>query len=114
MAKFTGSCHCQAVQFEVSCSLDISYQCDCSLCARKGAKMVYAQPTDFALVKGEESLSCYQFNTHVAEHYFCKLCGIYTFHKTRMQPSRYGINTGCLEGINVGELEVKTINGSAR
>ena len=113
MKTYTGSCHCQAILFEVKCSLEMSYQCDCSICSRKNAKMVYADQHDFTLLHGKDNLTCYQFNTDIAEHYFCKTCGIYTFHKPRMLPDKYGINSGCLEGVNALELPAKVLHGSA-
>ncbi|KYZ88336.1 MAG: GFA family protein [Alcanivorax sp.] len=114
MNTYQGSCHCQSVVFEVRCSLDMAYMCDCSICTRKGARMVYAEQTDFRLLKGENSLGCYQFNTKVAEHYFCRTCGIYTHHKPRSLPGKYGINAGCLQGIDPFNLEITKVNGGSR
>ncbi len=71
-------------------------------------------PADaFRLVAGEEHLSLYQFNTRVAKHYFCRACGIYTFHRPRSAPELYGINVGCLEGVDPLSLEVGVIDGAA-
>ncbi|WP_159660891.1 GFA family protein [Alcanivorax xiamenensis] len=114
MNTYQGSCHCQSVVFEVRCSLDMAYMCDCSICSRKGAGMVYAEQADFKLLRGEHSLGCYQFNTKVAEHYFCRTCGIYTHHKPRTLPGKYGINTGCLQGIDPFSQEVTKVNGASR
>ena len=38
------------------------------------------------IVKGQELLTQYRFNTHTAEHYFCSRCGIYTHHRRRSRP----------------------------
>ena len=64
----------------------------------------------FTLLTGEEYLSMYQFNSKVTKHYFCKVCGIYTFHRARTAPDPYGINVGCLDGVS---LEVSLIDGQA-
>ncbi|MDM9587021.1 GFA family protein [Pseudomonas asiatica] len=40
------------------------------------------------------------FNTHVAKHYFCSKCGIYTFHQRRSSPDQYGVNVACIEGMS--------------
>ena len=40
-----------------------------------------------------------------AEHYFCSICGIYTHHRRRSDPTQYGINMGALEGVNPREHE---------
>lgn len=76
--------------------------------------MVYADQSDLTILQGKESLQSYRFNTHVAEHYFCKTCGIYTFHKPRTLPGKYGVNSGCLEGVNLLELEATIVHGSER
>jgi len=71
-------------------------------------------PADrFRLLAGEEFLSLYQFNTRVAKHYFCRVCGIYTFHRPRVAPELYGINVACLEGVEPLALEVGLIDGAA-
>jgi len=65
----------------------------------------------FRLLSGEEFLSLYQFNTRVAKHYFCKVCGIYTFHRPRVAPELWGVNVGCLEGVDPLSLKVGGIDG---
>ena len=56
------------------------------------------------LEKGGEFLKLYQFNTHVARHYFCANCSIYTHHRRRSNPEQYGYNVGCLVGVNPFDL----------
>jgi len=103
------SCHCGAVQFELSLpnGLVDPRRCDCSMCLKRGA-IVASVPLDgIKITKGKDSLSLYQFNTHTAKHYFCAKCGIYTHHQRRSNPHQYGFNIACLEGIN--PLELKSI-----
>ena len=76
--------------------------------------MVRCDENDLEIIEGEESLTLYQFNTKEAKHYFCKYCGIYTFHKMRKYPDKYGINAGCLEGVNVFNLQPILVEGSMR
>lgn len=65
-----------------------------------------------SVVKGQEQLKLYQFNTHTAKHYFCGICGIYTHHQRRSNPNEYGVNLGCLEGVNPYDIgEVVTSDG---
>ena len=67
---------------------------------------------DLEVIKGEEALGLYQFNTLSAKHYFCKNCGIYTHHQRRSNPNQYGFNIGCLEGVDPYELgEVPVYDG---
>ena len=76
--------------------------------------MVRCNKNDLEVIEGLTKLSIYQFNTNIAEHYFCKICGIYTFHKMRKLPDKYGINAGCLNEVNIFDLEPVTIEGSKR
>ena len=45
------------------------------------------------------------------KHYFCKKCGIYTFHQTLRQPGFYKANIGCLEGVDSSVIEVINFDG---
>jgi len=113
MKTHRGSCHCGKVQFEIQSTLEPSNRCNCSLCQRRGAVMTRVPADRFRLLAGEEVLSLYQFNTRVAKHYFCKACGIYTFHRPRVAPELYGVNVGCLEGVDPFSLKVGGIDGAA-
>ena len=101
------SCHCGAVQFELSLpnGLVDPRRCDCSMCRRRGAIAASVPLDGIKIIKGEDSLSLYQFNTRTAKHYFCSKCGIYTHHQRRSNPHQYGFNIACLEGVNPLELE---------
>ena len=104
-------CHCGAVEVEVQFEngLENIRRCDCSLCKRKGAVMAAIPIANLKVVKGRDNLTLYQWNTKVAEHYFCKTCGIYTHHKRRSNPNEYGINIACIEGVNpysYGEIPI--------
>lgn len=105
------SCHCGAVQFELDLpnGLEDLRRCNCSMCRRRGA-IVLSIPLDgLRITRGEDALSLYQFNTNTAKHYFCSHCGIYTHHQRRSNPEQYGVNAGCLEGVDpytLGEVEI--------
>jgi len=96
------SCHCGAVEFELSLpnGLDDPRRCDCSMCRRRGAIVASVTLDGIKIIKGKDKLSLYQFNTMTAKHYFCSVCGIYTHHQRRSNPSQYGFNVACLEGVN--------------
>jgi hypothetical protein len=113
MQRYRGSCHCGAVTFEASTTLVPALRCNCSLCRRKGTVMATVAPEDFTLVSGAEQLTLYQFNTRTAKHYFCKVCGIYTFHRPRTNPNIYRVNVGCLEGVDPFALEVALNDGAS-
>ncbi|MCG9739081.1 GFA family protein [Shewanella insulae] len=108
------SCHCGAVELALSLpnGIEKPRRCDCSICRRKGAIVVSVTLDGLSVVKGHEQLKLYQFNTHTAKHYFCGVCGIYTHHQRRSNPEEYGVNLGCLEGVNPYDIgEVVTSDG---
>ena len=92
-----GACHCGAVRFTVALPAEPrGARCDCSICSMKGAVTVGAPVTALEVVEGADKLTCYRFNTGVAEHWFCSICGSYTFHQRRSDPAMYGVNVACL------------------
>ena len=113
MQTYQGQCHCGKVKFEVKTDLKRVVRCNCSLCRRRAALMTYADENDLRIVEGEDALTLYQFHTMQAKHYFCKVCGIYTFHRTRRFPDKYGVNIGCLEGVDPYSFEPELIDGAS-
>ncbi|MDC7862589.1 GFA family protein [Pantoea ananatis] len=98
----SAQCHCGAVAFNVKLldGLNTPRRCNCSFCRMRGAVVVFAPVSGLEVVKGKETLSEYRFNSGEAVHYFCSICGIYTFHQSRSNPEQYGVNAACLTGVS--------------
>ncbi|MEJ0058876.1 MAG: GFA family protein [Terricaulis sp.] len=111
MPLYSGSCHCGAVQFEIDAEITEITTCDCSLCAKKNALMTQVHESQLAIRAGEDALTLYQWNTHIARHYFCRVCGIYPFHRKRSAPDHYGVNVRCLADFDPASVSVRHAHG---
>ena len=95
---YQGSCHCGAVQFEVEADADIEVEdCNCSICSKSGYLHLIVPMSKFKLVAGEEHLLTYTFNSGVAKHRFCGVCGIKPFYIPRSNPDGVDVNVHCLD-----------------
>jgi hypothetical protein len=95
---YRGGCHCGAVQFEVEAPERIECQeCNCSICAKSGYLHLIVPKSRFRLVAGDGNLTTYTFNTGVAQHKFCRTCGIKSFYIPRSNPDGIDVNVRCLE-----------------
>jgi hypothetical protein len=103
----TGHCHCKAVKFTIPFDGDFKKirGCNCSMCARRGAVVASVKVEDLIIESGQDKLSLYQFGTFTAKHYFCSVCGIYTFHQRRSEPSEYAINIACFDDVKIEEYK---------
>ncbi len=114
MSKHILSCHCGAIQIELTLpnGIENPRRCSCSICRRRGAIAASVALDGLKLLRGKDKLILYQFNTMTAKHYFCSICGIYTHHQRRSDPSQYGYNVACLEGSDVFSLgDVPILDG---
>jgi hypothetical protein len=112
--RHRASCHCGAVVLELDLpdGLVDPHRCNCSICRRKGAIVASVPLAGLRVIKGQEVLRLYQFNTKTARHYFCSICGIYTHHQRRSNPGEYSFNVGCLEGVNPFDIpHAPTLDG---
>ncbi|MDO1742084.1 GFA family protein [Escherichia coli] len=107
-------CHCGAVKFtvELTDGLNTARRCSCSFCRMRGAVVVSAPLTGIKVTHGADTLTDYRFNTGTARHFFCSICGIYTFHQRRSNPNEYGVNVACLENVTPFDFpEVAVMDG---
>lgn len=107
---YPGSCHCGAVRFEVEAPEEIEAErCNCSICSKSGFLHLIVPRSRFRLLRGEESLTTYTFNTGVARHTFCRVCGIKPFYVPRSNPDGIDVNVNCLDTpprkVNVVEFD---------
>ena len=95
---YRGGCHCGAVRFEVEAGEAVQVsRCNCSICSKSGMLHLIVPGSKFRLLSGEEALTTYTFNTGVAKHTFCKICGIKPFYVPRSNPDGIDVNLNCLD-----------------
>ena len=96
--KYFGSCHCQAVTFTVEAAEEVEVEdCNCSICSKFGFLHLIVPKRNFELLTGQEYLTEYRFNTGVAKHTFCKICGAKPFYIPRSNPDGVDVNVRCLD-----------------
>ena len=95
---YQGSCHCRAVTFSVEAPESVEAEdCNCSICAKTGFLHLIVPITHFKLLTGSEHLQTYTFNSGVAKHTFCRICGVKPFYVPRSNPDGMDINIHCLD-----------------
>lgn len=99
MKSYNGSCHCGAVQikFLKPSAISTITECNCSVCQKKGILHAAAQENELTLLEGKDALTLYKFGSGIAEHQFCKHCGIHVFGRPRSAPDRLTVNVRCLD-----------------
>jgi len=81
------------VRFEVTAPAALTVEeCNCSLCAKAAYLHLIVPKSRFRLLQGEEFITTYTFNTGIAKHFFCKVCGIKSFYVPRSDPDGISVN----------------------
>ena len=93
-----GGCHCGLVRFEARLADEVEAQtCTCSMCEKVGFVHVIVPESRFRLLRGADQITTYTFNTGVAQHTFCSVCGVKSFYVPRSHPDGYSVNFRCLD-----------------
>lgn len=112
LIQHTGGCHCGRVKFTVEAPAEIeATECNCSICGKTGYLHLIVPQSRFKLVQGSEFLTTYTFNTGVARHLFCKVCGIKSFYVPRSNPDGYSVNVRCLDPGTIQKLRIEPFDG---
>lgn len=115
MKTYKGACHCGEVQFDVRAEISNGFECNCSMCSKKGTVLAMVTPDQFTLRQGEHALADYQFYKKKIHHTFCKTCGVTPF-LTGQDPAgnvMKAINVRCLEGFDVKALKITHVDGKS-
>lgn len=113
--KYTGSCQCGAVRFEVAADIKNVMSCNCSRCGRIGWLLTFVPALQFTLLSGEDNLTEYRFNKKQVSHLFCKTCGIQGFGRGKGPDGTetVAVNVRCLDDIDPKTLTVTEYDGKA-
>jgi hypothetical protein len=112
LSVHSGSCHCGGVRFRLACEIVELTTCDCSICVKKNAVMTKVPDAALEIVQGADLLSLYEWNTRRAKHYFCRVCGIYVFHRKRAMPDHFGVNVFCIDGFDPTSVPMRATEGA--
>ena len=114
--KYSGSCHCGGIRFEVAGDFRDVLECNCSICSRKGSLLGFVPQDKLKMLTPMERMSTYSFNQHVIKHHFCPTCGIQPLSQAKDPSGKpmAAINVRCLEGIDLGSLKVRKFDGASR
>ncbi len=112
MRTHSGGCHCGRVRFEViaPASIEVS-DCNCSICSMSGYLHLIVPADRFKLLSGEDALTTYTFNTGVARHLFCSICGVKSFYVPRSHPDGVSVNARCIDAGTIESMSVVPYNG---
>ena len=112
MVIHSGGCHCGAVRFEVEAPARLEVElCNCSICSMTSHLHLIVPRSRFHLIRGEDELATYTFNTGVARHLFCRTCGIKSFYVPRSNPDGISVNVRCLDPETVESVVVRSFDG---
>lgn len=113
LVTHTGGCHCGRVRFEVDAPAEIVVnECNCSMCGKLGYLHLVAPRSRFRLLSGEDALTTYTFNTGVAKHLFCRVCGVKSFYVPRSHPDGYSVSARALDAGTVRRIDVVPFDGA--
>lgn len=112
MTKHRGGCHCGRVRFEVEAAAEIeASDCNCSICRMAGYLHLIVAKSAFRLLSGEDVIETYTFNTGVAQHYFCRHCGVKSFYVPRSHPDGVSVNVNCLKPETIRSIKIVPLDG---
>ena len=114
--RYSGSCHCGAVAFEVEGEIESGLSCNCSMCQRKGSLLWFVPRSALSLSTPEANSRVYMFNKHLLKHRFCPTCGIHPYAEGKDPKGNEmaAINIRCLEGIELSSIPVTPYDGRSK
>jgi hypothetical protein len=113
--KHRGTCHCGDVAIEFDTEIKGALSCNCSICQRSGALLVFLPRDAVKVEAAPDAMSTYTFNKHVIQHKFCKKCGIKVIGEG-VDPKgnkMTAVNIRCVDGLELDKIPLQHFNGRA-
>ena len=112
MDTHEGGCHCGAVRFRVAVDRYEAIECNCSMCRMKANLHLIVPRTASRCCAAPRRCTTYRFNTGVAQHTFCRVCGIHPFYTPRSHPDCIDVNIRCLDGDATARFRITPFDGA--
>ncbi|PNP44587.1 hypothetical protein TGAMA5MH_03717 [Trichoderma gamsii] len=121
---YRGNCHCGDFVYEIKVpEIKEAYNCECSICVRKGYLWLHPGTSNVTIVKGSlDQLTAYTFGEKKLKHLFCPKCSTgvaASWWKDEeadpqhaLQPSY--INAHAIQGLNTWALKRIPYDGASK
>lgn len=111
----TASCHCGAVQLQVSRTPRTLTSCNCSICRRYGALRAYYTAVSVRVVCRARALSRYSWDGKFLNFVRCKTCGCIMYHERRQKrpDGRIDVNARNFEPSVIARARVRRLDGAS-
>jgi len=113
MTKAT--CHCGAVQIEVSEKPVSLTQCNCSICHRYGALWAYFTIESAAVIYEKSAVGAYIWNDKDIEFLYCKTCGCLTHYEDTDKTGAYrvAVNVRMMNPLDIEGIDIREFDGAS-
>ncbi|WP_372013003.1 GFA family protein [Pseudoxanthomonas sp. 10H] len=116
--KLAGGCHCGRIAYEVEVGDGIAevYDCNCSMCRRRGGLLWFAPRDALQLTTPESDLATYRFNKQHLAHHHCTVCGIAPFSEgsdRKTGAAMVAVNVRCLPDVDLAALKIQAFDGAS-
>jgi hypothetical protein len=110
-----GSCHCGKIAYSLDAEPRAAFECNCSICRRKGSLLAPFAPDQFHLETSRDDIAVYTFGRHVIRHQFCKTCGCAPFAEGtgRDGKAMVVVNLHCADNLDLSKIEITQFDGAS-
>ena len=112
------TCHCGTVRVDVNCRPDYVNECNCTLCAKAGARWGYFNPEAVTISGTTSAYERFDVDQPTAVLQFCRVCGSTThyelteFAQQNLGPDAHiGVNMRLASDDDLQGVEVRYADG---
>ena len=116
MARYEGGCHCGNIAFTLDADIREGYDCNCSMCRKRGGLLAFFPREALTLATPSDRLGTYRFNKQRIDHHFCTVCGIAPFSEgvdPKSGAKTVAVNLRALPGLDLATLAIVPVDGAS-
>ena len=109
------TCHCRAIQIEISEKPNSLTECNCSICRRYGALWAYFTSKSATITYEKQAVGTYIWNDKDIEFVHCKTCGCLTHYEDTDKTNGYrvAVNARMMDPVDILGIAIRKFDGAS-